>query len=79
MWLRPLILASVFVWAVATPSPQGCDFSHGRWIIDEASLHPLYDASRDCPFIGFDCSRYARPDKDYLKYRWMPSGCDLPR
>ncbi|TKY49239.1 trichome birefringence 42 [Spatholobus suberectus] len=82
LWLGPLIVASAFVWAVATSPPyQGCDFSQGRWVIDEASFHPLYDASRDCPFIGqgFDCLRNGRPDKGYLKYRWMPSSCELPR
>nr|AFK42120.1 unknown [Lotus japonicus] len=59
---------------------KGCDFSLGRWIHDHAS-YPLYDATRDCPFIvqGFDCLKNGRPDKEYLKYRWKPSGCDLPR
>ncbi|XP_020239266.1 protein trichome birefringence-like 42 [Cajanus cajan] len=79
LWLGPLILASAFAWTVA--AFQGCDFSQGKWVIDEPSLHPLYDPSRDCPFIGqgFDCLRNARPDKDYLKYRWLPSTCELPR
>lgn len=78
LWLCPLVLASAFVWAVPY---QGCDFSEGKWVIDEPSFHPLYDASRDCPFIGqgFDCLRNGRTDEEYLKYRWKPSGCDLPR
>jgi len=78
----PLLLASAFVWAVAaTPPYQRCDFSEGKWVIDEPSSYPLYDASRDCPFIGqgFDCLRNGRTGKDYLKYRWKPSGCDLQR
>lgn len=92
-WFGILSLASVFVWAVATPSlfqvqhvnlvnqpdpkGKGCDFSQGSWVIDDA--YPLYNASRDCPFIGFDCIKNGRPDKEYLKYRWKPSACDLPR
>jgi hypothetical protein len=59
---------------------QGCDFSQGQWVVDD-SYYPLYDASSDCPFIvqGFDCLRNGRTDQDYLKYRWKPSACDLPR
>ncbi|KAI4323065.1 hypothetical protein L6164_022700 [Bauhinia variegata] len=56
-----------------------CDFSQGDWVIDAS--YPHYDASTQCPFIGqgFDCLRNGRPDKEYLKYRWKPSGCGLPR
>ncbi|KAK8482322.1 hypothetical protein V6N13_065857 [Hibiscus sabdariffa] len=55
-----------------------CDIFDGRWVIDDD--YPLYNAS-DCPFVeqGFDCLENGRKDKDYLKWRWKPKNCDIPR
>jgi len=85
--LCPLLLVSAFLlWTLPPSLQQPCDYSQGNWVIDDDDdsttfSYPLYDASRDCPFIGqgFDCLGNGRADKDYIKYRWKPSSCNLPR
>ncbi|CAI9288111.1 unnamed protein product [Lactuca saligna] len=55
-----------------------CALFMGSWVHDES--YPIYKAS-SCPIIDpeFNCQMYGRPDSDYLKYRWKPANCELPR
>lgn len=57
---------------------QGCDFYKGTWVKDEG--HPIY-SPKSCPYVdeAFDCQLNGRPDSHYLKWKWKPDGCNLPR
>ncbi|KAI5018659.1 hypothetical protein ZWY2020_043547 [Hordeum vulgare] len=55
-----------------------CDVFDGNWVPD--ATYPLYNSS-DCPFAekGFNCLANGREDTGYLKWRWRPRRCDVPR
>ncbi|KAL3652923.1 hypothetical protein CASFOL_002604 [Castilleja foliolosa] len=57
---------------------EKCDITKGRWVFEES--YPLY-TNVTCPFIdeGFNCQSNGRLDKDYMKWRWQPQDCDIPR
>ncbi|XP_047324653.1 protein PMR5 [Impatiens glandulifera] len=59
-------------------STNSCSIFVGNWVRDDS--YPIYESSA-CPIIDdqFNCQLYGRPDSDYLKYRWRPTNCDLPR
>ncbi|KAL6958297.1 Protein pmr5 [Sarracenia purpurea var. burkii] len=55
-----------------------CPLFTGTWVRDDS--YPVYQSSA-CPVVDpeFNCQLYGRPDSDYLKYRWKPDDCELPR
>lgn len=55
-----------------------CDVFDGSWVPD--SSYPLYNGT-ECPFAerGFNCLANGRQDKNYLKWRWKPRHCDIPK
>ncbi|XP_031271065.1 protein PMR5-like [Pistacia vera] len=55
-----------------------CALFAGAWVRDDT--YPVYESSQ-CPFIDakFNCKMNGRPDSGYLKYRWQPLNCELPR
>ncbi|RLN38803.1 protein PMR5-like [Panicum miliaceum] len=62
----------------ATPGPASCDVFSGSWVLGDG---PAAYTGYSCPLIDaeFNCQLYGRPDSDYLRYRWKPAGCELPR
>ncbi|XP_072998485.1 protein trichome berefringence-like 7 [Typha latifolia] len=55
-----------------------CNVFDGSWIVDGS--YPLYNSS-ECPFAerGFNCLANGRKDTGYLKWRWQPRHCDVPK
>ncbi|RDX80540.1 Protein trichome birefringence-like 2, partial [Mucuna pruriens] len=56
-----------------------CDIFDGKWVRDD-EWKPYYPLG-SCPYIDrdFDCHLNGRPDSDYVKWKWQPNGCDIPR
>ncbi|CAH9099847.1 unnamed protein product [Cuscuta epithymum] len=80
LYVLPSLTKAFHEVSIPTTSNGGeCDiYDDGDWVLDNS--YPLYNAS-DCPFVeqGFNCLGNGRTDKDYLKLRWKPKGCDIPR
>lgn len=62
----------------ALNNKKECDIPNGKWVFDES--YPLY-TNASCPYIdeGFSCESNGRLDKNYMKWRWQPQDCDIPR
>lgn len=60
------------------PNLKGCDIFDGEWVRDDSK--PYYPAG-SCPYIDrdFNCHLNGRPDKEFVKWRWKPNGCEIPR
>ncbi|CAN6700557.1 unnamed protein product [Malus baccata var. baccata] len=65
--------------SVARKLAGKCNWFRGTWVYDASSKPPYYSST--CPFVDpqFDCLKYGRPDTAFLKYRWQPFSCALPR
>ncbi|KAF7100678.1 hypothetical protein CFC21_102161 [Triticum aestivum] len=59
--------------------PKGCDIFRGEWVPDDGG-EPYY-TNRTCPLIQEhqNCMKYGRPDLGFLRWRWRPAQCELPR
>ncbi|KAF8387793.1 hypothetical protein HHK36_026449 [Tetracentron sinense] len=57
---------------------SSCDVFNGHWVIDNSD--PVYQPG-SCPYIddAFNCFKNGRQDSDYLRLRWQPNGCRIPR
>ncbi|MED6206091.1 Protein trichome birefringence-like 4 [Stylosanthes scabra] len=56
-----------------------CDIFDGTWVRDQDAEPPYQHGS--CPYLddSFNCFKNGRSDFEYLKYRWKPHGCHIPR
>ncbi|CAL5054570.1 unnamed protein product [Urochloa decumbens] len=61
----------------ATPA-ESCDLTRGQWVPDDEA--PYY-TNLTCPFIDDlqNCMKFGKPSLDFMRWRWQPDGCDLPR
>ncbi|KAJ0035331.1 hypothetical protein Pint_24396 [Pistacia integerrima] len=57
---------------------SSCDIFNGNWVVDD--FEPLYQPG-SCPYIddAFNCFKNGRPDSYYLRYKWKPRECHIPR
>ncbi|CAH1426731.1 unnamed protein product [Lactuca virosa] len=57
---------------------KSCNMHSGKWVRDEE--YPIYKPG-SCPFVdeAFDCQANGRSDEEYMKWRWKPDSCELPR
>jgi hypothetical protein len=57
---------------------SACDFTRGEWVPDTEA--PYY-TNLTCPFIDDlqNCMKFGKPSLEFLRWRWQPDGCDLPR
>uniref|UniRef100_A0ACD5ZE34 Uncharacterized protein n=1 Tax=Avena sativa TaxID=4498 RepID=A0ACD5ZE34_AVESA len=63
---------------VSTSSPA-CDLTRGDWVPDDAEA-PYY-TNLTCPFIDDhqNCMKFGKPSLEFVRWRWRPDGCELPR
>ncbi|GJN29039.1 hypothetical protein PR202_gb17229 [Eleusine coracana subsp. coracana] len=67
--------------AAAARVPKGCDIFRGEWVPDDDGCALPYYTNLSCPLIQEhqNCMKYGRPDRGFLRWRWRPAGCEMPR
>lgn len=55
-----------------------CDLFSGKWIPDEKGSRYTNTSCLTIPDAK-NCFKHGRTDEDFLKWRWKPESCDLPR
>ncbi|CAN0855544.1 Protein trichome birefringence-like 4 [Linum grandiflorum] len=57
---------------------SSCNIFDGNWVPDDSD--PVYPPG-SCPFLddSFNCFKNGRADLGYLRFRWKPYECDIPR
>lgn len=57
-----------------------CDLTRGEWVPEAAGAAPYY-TNLTCPFIDDlqNCMKFGKPSLDFVRWRWRPDGCELPR
>jgi hypothetical protein len=64
----------------SSSSKQGeaCNIFRGEWVPDPEA--PYYtNETGSVIHEHYNCTRYGKPDLGFVKRRWRPDGCDLPR
>lgn len=59
-------------------SEDFCDLSSGRWVRDLRGSQYTNESCSSIPETK-NCFKYGRKDTDFLKWRWKPDNCELPR
>ncbi|KAG2644928.1 hypothetical protein PVAP13_2KG387200 [Panicum virgatum] len=67
-----------FTFPRPSSSRARCDIFSGDWVPDPDAPYYTNDT---CSVIHehYDCIKYGKPDLGFVKWRWQPDGCDLPR
>nr|CAB3450962.1 unnamed protein product [Digitaria exilis] len=55
-----------------------CNLTQGQWVPDDEA--PYY-TNLTCPFIDDhqNCMKFGKPSLEFMRWRWRPDGCELPR
>lgn len=58
-----------------------CNMFTGNWVPEEDGRYsPYYTNATNCVIDDRqNCLKFGRPDTEFLKWRWKPDGCELPR